>query len=69
MTHSTYEKVCYRTEQQDELVVLTNINTGEIGKSFGCTNEGSTIQVRLLDGALDSWSRDVCAEIDDTTTH
>jgi len=67
MALSTYDKVCYRTQQQDELVALRNIKTGEIGRSFGCTYEGTTIQVQLMDGALDSWSWDECAEVEDTT--
>lgn len=67
MKASTYEKVCYRTQQQDEQVALKNINNGEIGYSFGCTNEGNTIQVRLTNGSLDSWERDECIELNETT--
>lgn len=57
-----YDKVCYRTEQQDESVALRNLKTGQIGYTFGCTLAGETIQVRLLSGELDSWSRDECTE-------
>lgn len=67
MAYSTYEKVCYRTQQQDEFVALKNIRTGEIGRSFGCTYEGSTIQVQLVNGALDSWEWDECTEVEITS--
>lgn len=67
MAQSTYEKVCYRTQQQDEFVSLRNIKTGEIGRSFGCTIEGTTVQVLLQNGALDSWSWNECTEVDNTT--
>jgi hypothetical protein len=67
MAQATYEKVCYRTEQQDEFVALRNIRTGEIGNSFGCTIEGTTIQVRLMNGVLDSWVWDDCVEVEETT--
>jgi len=65
MKTAQYEKVCYWTEQRDEPVVLKNLNTGEIGVSFGCTMEGETVQVRLPNGELDSWERVECSE----TTH
>lgn len=58
-----YDKVCYRTEQQDESVALRNLKTGQIGYTFGCTLAGETIQVRLANGELDSWSRDECTEV------
>jgi hypothetical protein len=64
MNTTTYTKVCYRTEQQDEEVLLRNTNNGETGYSFGCTQEGETVQVRLTNGELDSWGRDECAESD-----
>ena len=67
MKASTFEKVCYRTQQQDEHVALRNLKSGEIGYSFGCTNEGNTIQVRLRNGSLDSWVRDECMELSETT--
>ena len=67
MAQSSYDKVCYRTQQQDEFVTLKNLNTGEIGHSFGCTSEGATIQVKLLDGALDSWTWDECTEVEETS--
>ncbi len=62
MTPTGYEKVCYRTEQQDERVALYNIKNGQLGYSFGCTTEGNTIQVRLTNGELDSWGRGECVE-------
>lgn len=65
MKTAEYSKVCYRTEQRDEPVLLRNIKTGERGMSFGCTNAGETVQVRLNNGELDSWERSECAE----TTH
>lgn len=58
-----YEKVCYRTEQREEQVSLRNLKSGEIGYSFGCTYDGSTVQVRLANGELDSWSKDDCVEM------
>lgn len=57
-----YDKVCYRTEQQEESVPLRHLKTGQIGYSIGCTKSGETIQVRLGDGELDTWSRDECTE-------
>ncbi len=63
MNNFNYDKVCYRTEQQDENVALRNIKTGEIGFTFGCTNSGETIQVKLANGELDTWSRDECVEV------
>jgi len=62
MRQNDYDRVCYRTEQREESVLLRNKENGEIGYSFGCTQEGATVQVRLPDGQLDSWSRDECAE-------
>lgn len=62
MTGSLYDKVCYWTEQQGERVTLRNLKTGEIGYSFGCTYEGSTVQVMLENGELDSWSKEECAQ-------
>lgn len=65
MKTTQYDKVCYRTEQQDEPVSLINLRTGLKGTSFGCTYEGETVQVRLANGELDSWERTECSE----TTH
>lgn len=62
MTASMYDRVCYRTEQQDEHVPLRNIKSGKLGYSFGCTNSGETIQVKLTNGDLDSWTRMECPE-------
>ncbi len=58
-----YDKVCYWTEQREEQVPLRNLKTGEIGFSFGCTYDGNTVQVRLANGELDSWSKDDCTEV------
>lgn len=63
MSTVNYDKVCYQTEQQDENVALRNLKTGEIGYTFGCTNAGETIQVKLANGELDTWSRDECTEV------
>jgi hypothetical protein len=60
MKESEYKKVCYYTEQREEDVALRNIKTGSIGYAFGCTYEGETVQIRLANGELDSWSRDEC---------
>lgn len=62
MTASSYERVCYRTEQRDEEVLLRNVTSGLVGFSFGCTQAGETVQVKLTDGELDSWGRDECVE-------
>jgi len=62
MNNSSYGKVCYRTEQRDESVLLRNVKNGQVGYSFGCTLAGETVQVRLPNGELDSWSRDECVE-------
>jgi hypothetical protein len=62
MKPNEYKSVCYRTEQRDERVMLRNTASGEVGYSFGCTNEGETVQVRLTNGELDSWSRNECSE-------
>lgn len=62
MTASIYDKVCYRTEQREESVSLRNIKNGQLGYSFGCTQSGETIQVKLMSGELDSWGRDECVE-------
>ncbi len=62
MRGSNYDKVCYWTEQREEHVPLRNLKSGEIGYSFGCTQEGATVQVRLENGEFDSWSKDDCAE-------
>ncbi len=63
MSGSLYDKVCYRTEQREEPVRLRNVKSGVIGYSFGCTYEGTTVQVKLENGELDSWSNDECEEI------
>ncbi len=62
MTTTNYERVCYRTEQREENVPLRNVNNGQLGYSFGCTFAGETVQVKLANGELDSWSRDECTE-------
>ncbi len=62
MKGTLYEKVCYWTEQREEHVPLRNLKTGEIGYSFGCTNEGATVQVMLGNGEMDSWSKDECED-------
>ena len=62
MTTINYDKVCYQTEQQEESVALRNLKTGQIGYTFGCTKAGETVQVKLANGELDTWSRDECTE-------
>lgn len=62
MTANSYERVCYITEQREEHVPLRNLKSGQLGYSFGCTIAGETVQVKLTNGELDSWSRDECAE-------
>lgn len=61
-----FEHVCNWTERREEHIPLRNLKNGQIGYSFGCTNEGETIQVRLENGELDSWERKDCTEV---TTH
>jgi len=65
MRETSYEKVCYCTEQREEHVPLRNLKTGEIGYSFGCTMEGATVQVKLENGELDSWQIQDCIEINE----
>jgi len=62
MNASRYDKVCYWTEQREENVLLLNLKNGQLGYSFGCTQSGETIQVKLMNGELDSWGRDECVE-------
>lgn len=62
MNASFYDRVCYRTEQREENVLLMNLKSGQLGYSFGCTMAGETVQVKLMNGELDSWSRDECVE-------
>jgi len=62
MTNASYDKVCYWTEQREESVPPGNVKNGQLGYSFGCTQAGETVQVKLTDGELDSWSRDECVE-------
>lgn len=71
MTASMYDKVCYWTEQREEQITLRNLKNGQIGYSFGCTHEGETIQVRLANGEMDSWSRFDCvdASMTESTIH
>jgi len=57
-----YARVCYRTEQREENVLLLNIKNGQLGYTFGCTQAGETVQVKLMNGELDSWGRDECVE-------
>lgn len=66
MRGSNYDKVCYWTEQREEHLPIRNLKTGEIGYSFGCTHEGATVQVRLENGELDSWSKEDCVEVPET---
>jgi len=63
MENRQYDKVCYATEQREESVPLKNLKSGAIGYSFGCTTAGTTIQVRLENGELDSWEKEECVEI------
>jgi hypothetical protein len=67
MRINDYNRVCYSTEQREENVALRNKTTGMVGFSFGCTYAGETVQVRLPNGELDSWSRNECVEENDTT--
>jgi len=62
MNTGIYDKVCYWTEQREEKVLLRNTKNGQLGYSFGCTQAGETIQVKLMNGELDSWGRDECVE-------
>jgi len=62
MNANSYERVCYITEQREENVPLRNVKNGQVGYSFGCTHAGETVQVKLTNGELDSWSRDECVE-------
>ncbi|CAG0959920.1 hypothetical protein [Geobacter sp.] len=55
--------VCQRTERKEEQVKVRNLKTGEIGYTFGCTEEGGTIQVKLENGQLDSWVYADCEEL------
>lgn len=63
MKTAEYNRVCYWTERREEPVLLKNMRTGETGMSFGCTNAGETVQVRLGSGELDSWERAECSEM------
>ena len=67
MRSSQYDKVCYFTEQREEHLPIRNLKSGEVGFSFGCTHEGNTVQVRLENGELDSWVKEDCIEITETT--
>ena len=62
MTNTIYSQVCYRTEQREENVPLRNVKNGLLGYSLGCTPAGETVQVKLTNGELDTWSRDECVE-------
>jgi hypothetical protein len=62
MKRNEYDRVCYWTEQREESVPIRNKNAGNVGYTFGCTYAGETVQVRLPNGELDSWSRDDCEE-------
>jgi hypothetical protein len=66
MRGSDYDKVCYWTEQREEQMRLRNLRTGEIGYSFGCTEAGTTVQVKLMNGELDSWRKEDCGELPET---
>lgn len=63
MTGTSYERVCYRTEQREDHVPLRNIRNGAEGVSFGCTLAGETVQVKLANGELDSWGKEECTEV------
>lgn len=63
MERNEYERVCYLTEQHEENVLLRNRKTGRVGYSFGCTEAGETVQVKLISGELDSWSRKECIPV------
>lgn len=63
MRGTDFDKVCHWTEQRDEHVPIKNLRSGEIGFTFGCTYEGETVQVRLENGELDSWTRNECMEL------
>lgn len=63
MKETQHVDVCERTERKDERVRLRNLKTGEIGRTFGCTESGSTIQVELENGTLDSWDPADCEEV------
>jgi len=65
MTAAAYDRICYRTEQRDERVLLRHLKSGEAGYTFGCTAAGETVQVMLLDGVLDSWDKGECMETSD----
>lgn len=65
MKNDQYEKVCYATERDEESVPLKNRKTGEIGFTYSCTFSGTTIQVRLQNGELDSWDKADCMTIPD----
>ena len=67
MEKTQYEKVCYTTDKQEESVALKNLKTGEIGFTYGCTFAGTTIQVRLENGDLDSWDKEDCVPETDET--
>ena len=62
MKESGFVDVCQRTEHKEERVLLRNTRTGQIGRTFGCTMEGETIQVELESGELDSWAKGDCEE-------
>ena len=66
MKTTEYDRVCYWTEQHEENVPLKNLRTGAVGYSFGCTMEGSTVQVRMANGELDSWEKRDCAALTET---
>lgn len=68
MESRDYEKICYRTEQRDEPVALRNRKTGEIGYTYLCTFAGTTVQVKLENGELDSWDQDDCIQVNEEET-
>jgi hypothetical protein len=45
---------------------LKNLRTGEVGYTFGCTQAGTTVQVKLVNGGLDSWVKEDCVEVPET---
>jgi len=61
-----HSEICDTTERKEERVTVRNRQTGEIGRSYGCTIEGDTVQVELPDGSLDSWLEDDCEVVSES---
>jgi len=62
MTNCQVNTISVQTEQREESLPLRHMRDGRLGYTLGCTPEGETVQVRLVNGELDSWSRDECME-------